>query len=294
MDTVFTTPPEEVFFDQRHNVMWSPDGLGADDRAGVFAILQIIRAGLKPHVVFTTDEEMGGLGASKLTAIPCPFKDLRYVIELDRRGSNDCVFYDCDSPEFTEYIENFGFEWNYGSFSDISVLCPAWKIAGVNLSIGYRDEHSTSEVLFVGQMLSTIEKVKKMLQEEEIPQFEYIESKYTYYDYWLRDLGHKWGGFKDSAAAAHAYAYGWGDVITCSGCKKTYMEEEMYPVVMLDGSTGFYCSDCLVDAGWCDECNSAFQKHSPEAPDTGLCIKCKELKEKQNGQSNNKGNTTKG
>lgn len=265
--------------------MWSPDGLGADDRAGVFAILQIIRSGLKPHIIFTTEEERGGIGASKLASIDCPFSDLRYVIELDRRGSNDCVFYDCDNPQFTEYVESFGFEWNYGSFSDISILCPAWGVAGVNLSVGYRDEHSTSEILFVGQLLSTIEKVKVMLQEEEIPSFEYIESKFTYYDYWLRDIGGKYSNI----------AYGWGDVMKCGKCKKTYMEEEMYPVVMLDGSTSFYCPNCLPEAAWCDECNSAYQKHSPEAPDTGICIKCKELKEKQNGTStDNTGNITKG
>ena len=284
MDTVFKFPPEEVFFDQRHNVMWSPDGLGADDRAGVFAILQIIRSGLRPHVVFTTEEEAGGVGASKLIAIDCPFRDLRYVIELDRRGSNDCVFYDCDNPEFTEYIESFGFSWNFGSFTDISILCPEWGVAGVNLSVGYRDEHSTSEVLFVGQLLSTIEKVKVMLQEEDIPKFEYIESKLNYYDYWIRDI---------SKGDKYA-AYGWSDVVKCHCCGRTFMEEEMYPVVMLDGSTSFYCTDCLVNVAWCDECNSAYQKHSPEAPDTGLCVLCKELKEKQKDGNNNKGNKTEG
>ena len=39
------------------NVMISPDGLGADDRAGVFMIMNIVKAGFRPHVIFTTDEE---------------------------------------------------------------------------------------------------------------------------------------------------------------------------------------------------------------------------------------------
>ena len=86
MDTVFTEPPTEIFYDTRKNVMWSPQGLGADDRAGVFCILKIIEAGYRPHIIFTTDEEIGCIGASKLAEIPCPFKDLRYIIELDRRG----------------------------------------------------------------------------------------------------------------------------------------------------------------------------------------------------------------
>ena len=102
MDTVFKHPAREVFYDRQQNVIWSPDGLGADDRAGVFAIIQIIKKGLRPHIIFTTDEESGAWGATALSKEQCPFEDLRYVIELDRRGSNDCVFYDCENLEFTE------------------------------------------------------------------------------------------------------------------------------------------------------------------------------------------------
>ena len=42
LDTVFTTPPKTIYFDQRKNVLWSPEGLGADDRAGVYSIVQIV------------------------------------------------------------------------------------------------------------------------------------------------------------------------------------------------------------------------------------------------------------
>lgn len=276
MDTVFKAPPKEIFYDERHNVMWSPQGLGADDRAGVFAIIQIIRSGLRPHIIFTTDEELGAIGASKLALLDCPFKNLKYLIQLDRRGSNDCVFYDCDNQEFVNYVEKFGFVWNYGSFTDISELCPTWKIAGVNLSVGYRDEHSTSEILFVGQLLNTIEKVKKMLKDaNNASVFEYIPSKTSYFSEF------NWYGTKGILSA-----YGYNDVVKCHSCNKHFMEEEMFPVVMLDKTTKFYCPDCIVDkVAWCNECNSAFEKYSPEAPNTGICPLCKDLKEKnKNGK----------
>ena len=272
MDTAFKAPPEEIFFDPVKNVMWSPDALGADDRAGIFAIVQIIRSGLKPHVIFTTDEEIGGLGASKLAELDCPFSDLKYVIELDRRGSNDCVFYDCENPKFTEYVEAFGFEYNFGSYTDICEFCPTWKIAGVNLSIGYRDEHSVSEVLFVGRMYSTIEKVKKMLADAANLKepFEYIPSP-TRYNYAYGMDWYNWG----------SSAYGHG-VSKCRQCKKYFMEEELFPVVMLDKTTAFFCPDCLVDhVSWCKECQSAYQKYSPEAPSEGICPICQDLKEKK-------------
>ena len=27
------------------------------------------------------------------------------IFQLDRCGSDDCVFYDCDNPDFTKYVE---------------------------------------------------------------------------------------------------------------------------------------------------------------------------------------------
>lgn len=280
MDTVFMSPPSEIFYDEKHNVMWSPQGLGADDRAGVFAITQIVRSGLQPHIIFTTDEEIGAIGATKLALLDCPFEDLRYMIQLDRRGSNDCVFYDCENPEFTKYIESFGFEWSYGSFTDISELGPAWKVAAVNLSVGYRDEHTTSEVLFVNQLLSTISKVKKMLTETDIPSFEFIPSEYYYQ--WM---------FNPKKVDI---AYGYSDSIKCAGCKKYFMEEEMFPAVMLDRSTSFYCPDCLVDkVSWCNNCGSAFEKYSPEAPTLGTCPNCVDMKEKEETNGTNTENSKK-
>ena len=278
MDTVFPTPPKEIFYDQQLNVMWSPQGLGADDRAGVFAILQILKSGLKPHVIFTTDEERGGLGA---LALACdhekhPFKDLRYMIQLDRQGAVDCVFYDCDNPEFARYVETFGFVETWGTFSDISELAPEWGIAGVNLSVGYRDEHSREEVLFVGHLLSTIDKVKKMLLCDNIPTFEYIPCAY-YGDYnWHYGYG------------AYGFDYGYNykkkkaparriDAHHCYQCGKYFPEEEMFPATLIEGGTGNFCPDCIVDhVHWCVNCGQAFEVDPSDFISHQLCKKCRE------------------
>ena len=149
LDTVFKFPPSEFYYDHKKHTLWSPDGLGADDRAGVYAIIKIIAESPKnlPSIIFTTDEEMGGLGARELVKQNCPFPNLKFLIELDRQGENDCVFYNCANPDFTTYIESFGFKKAMGSFSDISFLMPKWQICGTNLSVGYKYEHSYSEIL---------------------------------------------------------------------------------------------------------------------------------------------------
>lgn len=166
LDTVYETPPYEIYYDKTANVIWSPQGLGADDRAGVFAIIQLLQMGWRPHILFTTGEEALGIGIKKLLKkfYKAPF-DIKYLIELDRQGHNDCVFYDCPNEDFQKYIESFGFKTQKGIFTDISLLAPFWNIAGVNLSVGYYDEHSYVERLFIDPLIDTIEKVSNMLNE---------------------------------------------------------------------------------------------------------------------------------
>ena len=168
MDTVFKIPVSDLYYDQKKGVLWSPEGLGADDRAGIFAIIKILQDGLRPSVILTTGEEDGGVGACAICdKYPeCPIPGLKYLIQLDRHGSNDCVFYDCYCPEFVDYVESFGFCERWGSFTDISFLMPEWQIVGVNLSIGYEDEHSRTEILNIGPLFDTIRKVKNMLTEQ--------------------------------------------------------------------------------------------------------------------------------
>ena len=157
MDTVYKTPVSNLYYDRKKGVLWSPEGLGADDRAGIFAILKIIQSGLRPCIIFTTDEEKGGLGAMALAINDCPIQNLKYMIQLDRRGSNDCVFYDCYCPEFVDYVESFGFCERHGSFSDISFLMPEWQVCGVNLKT-----NTAIQKLFIsGLFLTLFKKLSK-------------------------------------------------------------------------------------------------------------------------------------
>lgn len=291
LDTVFITPPTDIYYDINKGVLWSPQGLGADDRAGVFAILKIIKAGFKPHIIFTTDEERGGLGATQLTIMErvSPFKELKYIIELDRRGSNDCVFYDCANDEFVQYIESFGFVEAIGSFSDISEICPSWGIAGVNLSIGYTDEHSYVETLRIGPLLDTIQKVKNMLNDvNNIDQFKYIYSSKAYYSQLYNNFYHSSYNVYGFPTEYDDYDY---DNITyasvqCNTCGKSFSEYEVIPVQCENGMLKFYCPDCLTmdKVDWCPECGEAYEKLTPEAPPM-LCYECKKEKLLKKGKN---------
>lgn len=289
LDTVFKQLPQRIFYDKEKNVMWSPEGLGADDRAGVFAIVQILKSGLRPTIILTTDEEKGGLGTSTLVRhIKKPPTDLKYIIELDRQGSADCVFYNCLNKEFERYVESFGFVSDFGSFSDISILCPSWKVAGVNLSIGYYDEHTKSETLYIGHMFNTINKVKNMIKDAK-------RSKHYVY---IENPMKKWWAYYPTEEDDYGWdpSYGvskedWFSLmmpqIKCDKCGEYDYEYNLVPIKTLFGRTIFLCSDCVSkvpEVHWCEECGEAFLDDAES--ESVLCIDCK-IK-KQNYEEKNK------
>lgn len=184
MDTVHSTPVidfyENIDEDGNH-IIASPQGIGGDDRCGIYMILEIIKD-YKPSVLFCEDEESGGIGSTKFckSEFITELEELKYLIELDRMNGNDAVFYECENAEFTDFIvENTGYKESYGSFSDISHLAPKCGVAAVNLSCGYYHAHTKEEEVNVEEMLHTI-KVVKRLFEVECKQFEYIEAIYDY------------------------------------------------------------------------------------------------------------------
>lgn len=179
MDTVHKEAPKQFVYEK--GKLSSPQGIGGDDRCGIYMILNII----KRHncsVLFLEDEENGCVGAEKF--INHPISDelkFNYMIELDRRGKDDAIFYECDNPEFEEFITKDG-DWvtDFGSFSDICTIAPEIGCAAVNLSCGYYNAHTTSEYVVLSEMENCIKKVCTLLERtgpEDV--FEYIEAVYS-------------------------------------------------------------------------------------------------------------------
>lgn len=167
---LFPDEVKRIFHDREQNVLWSPQGLGADDRAGIFIILKLLSSGLIPHILFTKDEEIGGVGAKKFifnNKKSNIFQNINYILELDRRGENEAVFYNCSNKNFEQYITNFGFKKEQGTFTDISIICPYFNIAGVNVSVGYYNEHTYKEFLCLLQMQEIYDIIYIMILESK-------------------------------------------------------------------------------------------------------------------------------
>lgn len=256
LDTVHPVPVKQLFHDPEHKMLWSPQGLGADDRAGVFAIIKILEEeGFRPSIVFCTQEESGGQGARAfIKKFPKPAVGTNFLIELDRQGEKDAVFYECDNPDFEKFITSFGFTTEYGTFSDISIIAPKWKIAAVNLSIGYYNEHTAREFLYYEQTFNTINKVCRILANDN-KYFKYIPMVTNFYNNpWFKPLYNEHFCF-------------------CDGCNKMLSIDSCIPVPF-DGDIFNVCPDCAEDlVGWCENCGAAFIKLTDNAK---LCQQCAE------------------
>lgn len=188
MDTVHDKQCKEI-----KNVkgkLSSPQGIGGDDRCGVFIIMNLVKE-LHCSVLLCEDEEKGCIGASKFKR--ATYKDadgneqyyiknldVNYMVEFDRRGKNDAVFYHCGNEEFIDFIEDMtNFKFANGSMSDISVLMEPANLSAVNLSCGYYNAHYPTEYVMYDEMMDTIDAAKVLIKEKCDKPFVYVKKVHT-------------------------------------------------------------------------------------------------------------------
>lgn len=160
--------------------------LGADDRAGVYAILKIVEgcSGPRPVIILTDGEEMGSIGVKYLIqsdVLGSYIDNITMFIQLDRR---DYITYNkgtrmyslpkkrnyvCYCGEPPRQMTDMLYESNYvkkkGSSSDVRHLTDAYGKPHVNISIGYCNEHTPYEALSLQLLNDTIDDVSRFLAE---------------------------------------------------------------------------------------------------------------------------------
>jgi hypothetical protein len=201
---------EEKGWDKRpilynEEYIWSPHGIAGDDRCGVYAVMRLFEV-LKVNALFTDQEERGGIGAWEACEEP-RLASVPYFIEIDRRGERQAVFYNCeeaDMPEFVSVVEKY-FQIAQGTFSDISILGRHFRVASVNLSAGFFNEHQRSaEYIHIPSLQYTIETVPKLISELGDKRYELPEFSFWHSHYW------SWGrGKKSKVKSSKRESYPW-------------------------------------------------------------------------------------
>jgi di/tripeptidase len=174
LDTVHENLPTEII--EENGTLSSPQGIGGDDRCGVYMIFEVIKK-FNCSVLFCEDEELGSIGAKKFVKSNASNNlDFNYIIEFDRKGSIDAVFYKCKNKEFEDFITSDYFKTNIGTGSDICHLAPRFNCAAVNLSCGYYSMHTLDEYIVLEEMHDSILNACKILERTDLnKKFEFIE-----------------------------------------------------------------------------------------------------------------------
>jgi hypothetical protein len=147
-------------------------GLGADDRAGVYALLTL--KDLPYNLLFTNYEERHGIGVNQaIQDIGDILSKNTCFIEIDRKGTGHYVDYIGAEQEFLDIFNKRGLQKEYGTYSDITDLSSELSIASVNLACGYHNPHKDEEYLNIKELQVVIDLLKdpSLIQEVSKRQF---------------------------------------------------------------------------------------------------------------------------
>ena len=72
-------------------------------------------------------------------------------------------------------------------FSDISIIAPYLKIAAVNISVGYYNQHNAHEYIDLNIVYININRIRKIIK-KKTPKYEYIELKISHEYHGLHSL----------------------------------------------------------------------------------------------------------
>ena len=127
------------------------EGLGADDKNGIFIALQSLKKYDCIKTVFFKEEETGCNGSSH--AKMSFFEDCRFVIQCDRRGNSDLITSigctDLCSGKFIQDIapKKWGYREERGAMTDVEILKESGlPVSAVNMSCGYYNPHTDEEI----------------------------------------------------------------------------------------------------------------------------------------------------
>lgn len=154
--------------------VWNRVGCGADDKNGLWIIMNLLKTEPVLKAALFVQEERDGELAGCRGARACDlsfFDDVRYVIECDRKGSSDAVSIGkgetllCN-PDFIpqSILQKYGYEMVKGGKTDVVEL----KMRGLNIpvcnvSCGYYEAHKNSEYTRFSELEHCLTFVREIL-----------------------------------------------------------------------------------------------------------------------------------
>lgn len=149
-------------------MIWKDDEqvLGADDGAGCWLLLEMIKAGVPGAYIFHRGEERGGIGSGNIAKRYKEWLgDYTHAIAFDRRDSQSVITHqsaerccsDTFAAQFADLVMGDSFDYilasdDGGSFTDTAKYMDIIPEC-TNISIGYMGEHTRNETLDVAYLV---------------------------------------------------------------------------------------------------------------------------------------------
>ncbi len=154
------------------------EGLGADDKNGVWVALKCLQKYGAIKCAFFVGEEIGCIGSS---AVDLSFFDnCRFVLQCDRRNGSDLItsiFGELCSKEFLNDIdfEQFGYKETHGALTDVATLKErGLAVCALNISCGYYKPHTDQEFTIKSELQNCLAFVSHIIEK--------CQKKYSHID----------------------------------------------------------------------------------------------------------------
>ena len=144
-------------------------GLGADDKCGLWIAMKCLQKFDCLKVAFFVGEEVGckGSGLADMSF----FDDCRFVIEPDRKGAEDLItqigWTSLCSDDFLKDIgfKKFGYKETDGMMTDIEALKDnGLMLSCMNVSVGYYEPHRDTEFVYKPALLNCLAFVEHIIK----------------------------------------------------------------------------------------------------------------------------------
>lgn len=255
MDSVHKIIPDEhyhIMFDDRMAMginlsTMKPTGCGGDDKVGIYACLRLLQEYNCIKVVFFRDEEVGCDGS--YDADIEFFKDVRYVLQCDRRGNTDFVneIYgtQLQNKKFKKMVapllREYGYKTSSGMLTDVYALTQiGLSVSVANISCGYYNPHCDDEIVVFEDVENCLNLCRAIFDTmcETYPVQRHKTYKksssygYSRYSYEWDDIDTGWGVEKDYQSS----------IEMCEGCNEW---KHLKDIKYVDRYSTYMCKECI-------------------------------------------------
>lgn len=172
----------------KDNIVYSPSGIGGDDKCGIITALIALERRQKVKAIFFSSEEVGLIGSSSID--DSYFSNISFLIGVDRKGNSDFICMDGSDytvsnqliADTSGTLERHGYSPCTGLITDsIGLWRDGIGISAVNVSCGYYNAHTNSEYINLDDLNRCIYFVLDLIADTEYSEMQY-ESFPSNYD----------------------------------------------------------------------------------------------------------------